>query len=170
MYSAYVSTCKRLTLTTQSYIHVRRIYDCVVSERLAAWNAITTQCNQNWYLSLFLACVSCDKVPINKLCLVIVLIYVDSKPVRLTSVNLWVTWRCLSTVECYCLCLCRCVWDKTVRWIQRPAAAADSSERFEFVLERYWADVTQMSLQCALTVCSDVPDSHQHLPPVCTSR
>ena len=64
--------------------------------------------------------------------------------------------------------LFRCTWDKSVRWYARPAAddaddQADGSQRFEFVLERYWSDVSQMSLQCALTACSSkMPTSYDH--------
>jgi len=64
-----------------------------------------------------------------------------------------------------------------VRWYERPTAAAtaavdddgdDGSQRFEFVLERYWTDVTEMSLQCALTVCNKMPASYDHKFHVCT--
>ena len=46
--------------------------------------------------------------------------------------------------------------------------AGDGSQRFEFVLERYWPDVTEMSLQCSLMMCHKVSASHQHTSPVCT--
>ena len=72
--------------------------------------------------------------------------------------------------------------DKTVRWHAAVAAAAaaadddddddddaaDGSQRFEFVLERYWPDVTQMSLQCSLMMCNKMSASYRHTSPVCT--
>jgi len=46
---------------------------------------------------------------------------------------------------------------------------ADGSLRFEFVLLSYWADVTAMTLQCALTVCSSgMPASADDTSAVCT--
>jgi len=64
-----------------------------------------------------------------------------------------------------------------VRWHEEQPADADDdgddddggsdgSQRFEVMLSRYWSNVTQMSLQCALTVCSKASKSDHHIPPV----
>ena len=55
-----------------------------------------------------------------------------------------------------CATVCSCSWDKTVRWLSVAATAADVSERFEFVMSSYWSDVTVMSLQCTLRVCTNI--------------
>ena len=65
-----------------------------------------------------------------------------------------------------------------MRWHAAAAAAAadddddvddvdDGGQRFEFVLERYWPDVTQLSLQCALMMCNKMSASHRHTSSVC---
>lgn len=57
-----------------------------------------------------------------------------------------------------------------MRWYERPRAAAaaddddgdgeagvvDGSQRFEFVLERYWSNMTYVLLQCSLTVSTNM--------------
>lgn len=56
-----------------------------------------------------------------------------------------------------------------MRWHEQPAGVmSGGGQRFEMVLARYWSNVTRMSLQCVLTVCSKTSStSSDQIPPVC---